>query len=145
MKLKVIFTTLVALFIFYGMDYLGSLIQTQNQNIKLQGEEMEVPRYLYIIVSPEIWEVSLKTDALALPPHHDRFIHLAKQDQVAHVTQKFWGRADYYILKVETEKLIGRLVYETNPGGKNRYYHLYDGVIPLESVVESTFIKSNGS
>jgi len=103
---------------------------------------MNVPKYLYIIVSPEVWEKSSEVGKLVLPSHHDPFIHLAKEDQVSHVTDKFWSDSDYYLLKIETDQLIGRLVYETNPGGSNRYYHLYDGEIPLEAISEVEFVQS---
>lgn len=46
--------------------------------------------------------------------------------------------AEVVLLKLETAKLRGRLVYEVNPGGTTKYYHLYEGSIPLEAVVEAT-------
>ena len=33
--------------------------------------------------------------------------------------------------------LPGKLVLESNPGGKSRYYHLYQGAIPMEAITES--------
>ena len=64
----------------------------------------------------------------------DQFIHLATKKQVAHVADKFWKDLEYVILKIDSTKILGRLSYETNPGGSTRYYHLYDGIIPLEAV-----------
>jgi peptide deformylase len=32
------------------------------------------------------------------------------------------------------------LAFETNPGGSTKYYHLYDGFIPVNSIVESTIV-----
>ena len=109
---------------------------------KKSEADMNFPEYLYIIVSPEVWRESSEEGKLVLPSHHDAFIHLAKEDQVSHVTEKFWSGSDYYLLKIETDQLIGRLVYETNPGGSNRYYHLYHGEIPLEAISEVEFVKS---
>lgn len=99
--------------------------------------------YLYLIVSKEVWDKSLKVGELLLPSHHKPFIHLAKEDQISHVTKKFWAGVDYVILKIETEKMIGRLVYEVNPGGSNKYFHLYDGTIPLDAVTEATLVSAN--
>jgi len=124
----------VTLFILSSMSLYGL-----NANTKT---DMNVPKYLYIIVSPEVWEKSSEVGKLVLPSHHDPFIHLAKEDQVSHVTEKFWSGSDYYLLKIKTDGLIGRLVYETNPGGSNRYYHLYDGEIPLAAISEVEFVKS---
>ena len=45
------------------------------------------------------------------------FIHLSKQDQIAHVAGKFWKDKAYVLLTLAPAKLQGRLVYETNPGG----------------------------
>ena len=64
------------------------------------------------------------------------FIHLSTGDQLPRITDKFFKGIDYVILKVETKKMQGRLVFENNPGGENKYYHLYEGTIPLDAVVE---------
>lgn len=121
--------------------FILSLMSLYGINAKSEAD-MNVPEYLYIIVSPEVWKESSELGKLVLPSHHDAFIHLAKEDQVSHVTEKFWSGSDYYLLKIETGQLIGRLVYETNPGGSNRYYHLYDGEIPLEAISEVEFVQS---
>lgn len=47
------------------------------------------------------------------------------------------------ILKINTSKLIGEMVFESNPGGVAKYYHLYRGYIPFESILEAKrFLKS---
>lgn len=50
--------------------------------------------------------------------------------------KKFWHDRDYVILKLNVRKLVGRLVYETNPGGSTQYYHLYEGKILLNAIEE---------
>ena len=45
------------------------------------------------------------------------------------------------VLKIYTDKLTGRLIYESNSGGSSKYYHLYNGFIPLNAVFESKTIK----
>lgn len=93
-----------------------------------------IPQYLYKIVSKEEWQQSQLRNSVVLSPKDQAFIHLAKEDQVASIVQKFWKNKEFFILKLSTNKLIGRLVYESNPGGTTLYYHLYDGRIPLEAV-----------
>lgn len=64
------------------------------------------------------------------------FIHLATKEQLPRIAEKFWKDKNYIILKLIIIKLIGRLIYEANPNGATKFYHLYEGLIPLESVVE---------
>jgi len=104
---------------------------------ELNGIEQNMnPQYLYKIVSPEQWQESLLGSEIVLSPMDKEFIHLSKEDQVSHVVQKFWDNKQYVVLKLSTEKLKGRLTYETNPGGTTQYYHLYEGHIPLDAVVD---------
>lgn len=108
--------------------------------MNLLGESMEspeaTPEYLYKVVSPEDWQESQNKKTVVLTPMDSEFIHLSKEDQINHVVNKFWVNKQPVILKLQTKKLIGRLVYETNPGGTTRYYHLYEGSIPLDAVVD---------
>jgi uncharacterized protein (DUF952 family) len=100
------------------------------------GEESR-PTCLYKIVSAEDWQESGETLKLA---EADRdFIHFSTENQVCRILDKYWaGRTDVVILKINPEALPGKLVYETNPGGSAKYYHLYDGSIPLTAVVAQT-------
>ncbi len=75
---------------------------------------------------------------MVLPAEDDAFIHLAAEDQLERIIAKFWSEApQYVILKIEADKLSGDLVCETNPGGTTRFYHLYKGFIPFNSILES--------
>jgi uncharacterized protein (DUF952 family) len=70
------------------------------------------------------------------------FIHLAREDQLDRIVGKYWDKnPEYVVLKIDTKKLPGKVVFEANPGGENKYYHLYDGSIPLKAVVESKIIR----
>lgn len=102
-----------------------------------------IPDYLYKIISQEDWQKSLLQNEVASSPKDEDFIHLAKEDQIVHVIQKFWKNQNYIVLKLDSKKLGGRLIYETNPGGNTLYYHLYEGNIPLEAVMEATVGPSN--
>lgn len=98
---------------------------------------MRPPSYLYKIVSLNDWEQSQQRSHVILPSLDQEFIHLALDTQVDHVLTKFWPVPKAVaILKVEVDRLLGRLVFEANPGGSTKYYHLYEGSIPLDSVVD---------
>jgi uncharacterized protein (DUF952 family) len=94
------------------------------------------PIYLYKVLSMDDWAKSSQT--VHLPSMDADFIHLATEEQLDRIIKKYWaGVSEYVILKVETAKLPGKLVLEANPGGTNKYYHLYNGSIPLSAIVES--------
>ncbi len=106
----------------------------------LTGEEVK-PEYLYKILSMDNWDQSRDQGQIVLPAEDSKFIHLAKRDQLDSIVNKYWEDVDrFVILKIKTSDLKGDLVYETNPGGVNRYYHLYNGSIPLDALVEVKFI-----
>jgi uncharacterized protein (DUF952 family) len=99
------------------------------------------PQYLYKILSVENWTESLSAPAVKLSKDDEKFIHFSKQDQLERIVSKYWAAAEkYVVLKIDPEKLKGKLVFETNPGGSAKYYHLYDGSIPLDAIVESQVI-----
>ncbi len=94
------------------------------------------PTYLYKILSIDDWSKS--RNSIHLPNMDADFIHFSTENQLNRIIQKYWaGVPEYVILKVETAKLPGELILEANPGGTNKYYHLYNGSIPLSAVAES--------
>jgi peptide deformylase len=110
---------------------------------QLQEEimESETPRYLYKILPLRLWQATQNRKAIALPAEDEAFIHFSREDQLERIVTKYWAEApQYVVLKIETEKLEGSLVYEANPGGSAKYYHLYEGHIPLNAIVESKVI-----
>lgn len=119
-----------------------STIQGLNGFSENREEEKMTPHYLYRIVSTEDWQKSQEQKQVVTSAIDKDFIHLSTEEQVPQTAQKFWKGKDYVILKLDSKKLDGRLVYETNPGGATRYYHLYDGKIPLEAVVNSKVVKA---
>lgn len=126
---------------FHTFGYLNA--HDQNITEVVIVDQTLTPEYLYKIVSPEQWQHSLSQSQIALSSTDKEFIHLATEDQVSNVVKKFWSGKDYIILKITSEKLEGCLIYETNPGGINKYFHLYDGNIPFEAVVEATEFLTN--
>ena len=107
----------------------------EQKEIQMKHENL-IPPYLYKIVSPEEWQDSQLKNQVVTSSLDKDFIHLATESQLSHVAQKFWNSKDYMILKLDSKKLIGHLNYETNPGGTTQYYHLYEGKIPLNAVVD---------
>lgn len=95
------------------------------------------PQYLYKILSTENWEKSQKTESIKLSEDDDKFIHLSTNEQLDSILTKYWSDVPtFVILKLDAKKLPGTLLFEANPGGINKYYHLYDGFIPSYAIVE---------
>lgn len=113
-------------------------------NQMVLGEQMEQnqpPKYLYKVLSAEDWKASQNRKKIQLSKMDAEFIHLSTEEQLDRILDKYWSTVpEYVVLKLETAKLPGKLVLEANPGGAQKYYHLYNGSIPLSAVVES---KSN--
>ena len=89
---------------------------------------------LYKIISIKQWEDSQKTAYLVLGPMDQEFIHLAEEGNYKRIGEKFFKGQEVIVLLIDSSKLEGRLVKEANPGGTNKYYHLYDGRIPIAAV-----------
>lgn len=106
--------------------------------VAAEGIEMqETPKYLYKVLSLDDWQKS--GDVIHLSPADHEFIHFATEEQLPKIIDKYWKDIpEFMVLKIETQKLSGRLVYESNPGGATKYYHLYEGYITRDAVVEAT-------
>ncbi len=95
------------------------------------------PKHLYIILSNQDWQESQMKTTVVITTHEDVFIHLATEGQLDRIIEKYWSSVpQHVVLKLDTARLEGKLVYEVNPGGSTKYYHLYNGAIPLNSVIE---------
>lgn len=90
---------------------------------------------LYKIVSVKHWEANDTHDPLPLTEEDSAFIHLATEEQLDAILDKYWALKNYVILKLDARRLPGHLVYEANPGGTNKYYHLYEGSLPRQAIV----------
>lgn len=118
------------------------LAELKSEQTESQMENIQTPKYLYKILSVEMWQASQNEKNLQLAPEDDAFIHFSKEDQLERIIEKYWAKMPQFtILKIETAKLPGHLIFEANPGGKNKYYHLYNGAIPLGSVMETKLIQ----
>lgn len=110
--------------------------QQENIGVTRMDVTMEKrPNFLYKILSVEDWAKSV--GAVHLPSMDADFIHLSTEGQLDRIVKKYWeDTPEYVVLKVDPTKLSGELVLEANPGGTNKYYHLYHGSIPLSAIVE---------
>jgi len=86
------------------------------------------------VLTKSAWKESKERGRIVLHPMDNAFIHFSKENQLDFVVGKFFRATPYVVLRVETEKLAGDLVFETNPGGTEKYYHLYGGAIPMDAV-----------
>jgi uncharacterized protein (DUF952 family) len=93
------------------------------------------PVFLYKIITEENWMTSLENKKLLSEKDDTDFIHLATNEQIPKIASKYFKDKNYIILKLEVKRLHGNLILEANPGGLNLYYHLYDGYIPINSIV----------
>lgn len=106
------------------------------------GAEMK-PHYLYKVLSIENWKKSQAQASVALSKDDEAFIHLSKENQLDKIIAKYWANAsEFIVLKIDADRLPGKLIFEANPGGSNKYYHLYEGSIPLNSIVEAKIVKT---
>lgn len=91
---------------------------------------------LYKILSLKNWQKSQTQKYLILSEADKEFIHFSTKDQLERILNKYWSDgSEYVILQIDSAKLLGRLVFEANPGGENKYYHLYEGAILVQSVI----------
>jgi uncharacterized protein (DUF952 family) len=128
------------IFLLAGFAFYNGQVEAKEVSLEQKEEVIlmsERPVYLYKVLSLENWEKSSKT--VHLSDMDADFIHLATKEQLDQILEKYWGKASQYVvLKLETAKLSGNLVLEANPGGSNKYYHLYNGSIPRSAIVEVT-------
>lgn len=102
---------------------------------------IDIPKYLYKILSVRLWDASQQNTFLVLPAEDQIFVHLAIEEQLDKIIKKFWSDVpQFVVLKVDTSKLQGKLVHETNPGGSTKFFHLYNGLIPTNSVIEAKIV-----
>lgn len=101
-------------------------------------KDLSMPPPLYKIVSQEAWDTKpVDSKSVPLTLFDTTFIHLSTEEQLPRIFEKFWKGKAVVVLKLDPSQLEGDLRYEVNPGGANKYYHLYDGRIPLDAVVEN--------
>jgi peptide deformylase len=120
----------------FGMKNILSIILAWGMMNQINTSE--TPTFLYKILSFPHWQASLGRKVVITAAEDDAFIHFSTEEQVERIVQKYWADApQYVVLKIDAEQLKGRLEYEANPGGFSKYYHLYDGFIPIQAIMEA--------
>ncbi|MDM7922230.1 MAG: DUF952 domain-containing protein [Pyrinomonadaceae bacterium] len=82
--------------------------------------------FIYHVVLPAVWESyktkpSYQTESL----HTEGFIHCSYENQVDDVLKRYYSNARrVLILKIDSEKLLSKLVEEPSTGGEI-YPHIY--------------------
>lgn len=105
--------------------------------IAQQMTQEEKPKYLYKVITVEAWKKSQDQPSLMLSDDDRQFIHFSRDDQLERIINKYWSSIpEFIVLKIDTERLPGNMVFEANPGGTAKYYHLYNGAIPMAAVIE---------
>lgn len=129
----------------FAVSSFAQIVALEHQQGATQNalQEEYAPKYLYKIMSLDNWAESQCQTYLKLSPDDAQFIHFSREDQLSRICQKYWSHVpSYVVLKIETERLVGNLVFEENQPGGAKYYHIYNGAIPLRSVVECTTIQN---
>ncbi|MBP9842197.1 MAG: peptide deformylase [Simkaniaceae bacterium] len=99
------------------------------------------PQYLYKVLSLRNWQATQNRKTVQLSAEDDAFIHFSTEDQLERIIGKYWADApQLVILKIDSNKLEGKLAFESNAGGSTQYYHLYNGFIPFNSILESKIV-----
>jgi uncharacterized protein (DUF952 family) len=101
------------------------------------------PEHLYKVTTGSLWKQSRQLGYLALAPTDAYFIHLSEKEDVDKIIDKYFPtQKTVVVLELDPSHLQGDLVKEVNPGGTKKYYHLYNGKIPLKAVVNVEFRKN---
>lgn len=122
---------------------LFSLSGNESVNHKeIMMEKMnQSPQYLYKVLSLRNWQATQNRETVQLSAEDDAFIHFSTEGQLERIIGKYWSDApQLVILKIDSRKLKGELLFEANTGGSTKYYHLYNGFIPFSSILESKII-----
>ncbi len=91
---------------------------------------------LYKILTLDDWDKCKLTDRLCTPANDSAFVHFATEKQYPAVVEKWFANMPHVVLRVDASKLVGKLVLEWVESHSDKYYHLYDGHVPLEAVID---------
>lgn len=98
---------------------------------------MKIMPYVYKILACSDWQESKKLGYIKPLALDTNFMHLCTHEQIDQIIDKFWQHeTSLVIVKIDPSKILGNLIYEANPGGTTKYFHLYAGKIPLNSIID---------
>ena len=107
----------------------------------MKQQKTEPPKHLYKVLALDLWQKSQNKKNVLLSQEDTPFIRLQKEDELGRLLH-YWNKLDvpHVVLKIKASKLEGRLVFEAKLGGSTKQYHLYNGYIPMNAIVESKII-----
>ena len=91
---------------------------------------------LYKVLTLDDWTVSQQNDRLCTPASDSAFVHFSTEKQYPTIVAKKFSTTPYVVLRVDASKLVGKLELEWDTKHTDKYYHLYDGYVPLPAVID---------
>jgi uncharacterized protein (DUF952 family) len=107
----------------------------------MKHQTTETPKHLYKVLALELWQASENKKSVILSPEDAPFIRFQKEDELSRLLH-YWKTLNvpHVVLKIKASKLEGKLIFEAKLGGSTKQYHLYNGCIPLDAIIESKVI-----
>lgn len=101
-------------------------------------------KYIYHIIKPEWWSnFENKDHYVSETLEQEGFIHCSTEAQLLPTCNRhFNGINELIILKLDTNKLTSKLIYELAPSVGQEFPHIY-GPINLDAVVEQNKLVRN--
>jgi len=92
---------------------------------------------IYHIASAAEWEAAKSNGVYEHPSLRDEgFIHCSLENQVSGVLERYFsGQENLIKLKIDTDKLTGRFVFDWSKSNADTFPHVY-GPINLDAIVE---------
>ncbi|RYY12843.1 MAG: DUF952 domain-containing protein [Chitinophagaceae bacterium] len=96
---------------------------------------------IYHVTTNDAWQKAIEkgvyeTDSLI----NEGFIHCSQEEQVNGVLVRYYaGKNDLVKLKIDTDSLTSRLIYEWSPSTADTFPHVY-GPINIEAVLSAETI-----
>ena len=104
--------------------------------MKVKLEKIDVNSFVYRILHSDEWD-DFKRKKVFYGNDLDKksgYIHLSEKKQLKKTINIYFKKKKVVILKIDTEKLKEKILWETSRGGE-KFPHLYDS-LTLENVVK---------
>ena len=107
----------------------------------MKNQTTGTPKHLYKVLALDLWQASENKQSVILSAEDALFIRFQKENELGRLLH-YWAKLNvpHVVLKIKANKLEGRLVFEAKLGGSTKQYHLYNGCIPIDAIVESKII-----
>jgi uncharacterized protein (DUF952 family) len=108
----------------------------------MKNQASETPKHLYKVLALDLWQASENKKNVLLSSDDTPFIRFQKEDELGRLLH-YWNKLNvpHVVLKIKANKLEGKLVFEAKLGGSTKQYHLYNGCIPINAIIESKIIQ----